>query len=79
MNYDDLLKLVRKNEYLAKTNAFSNFWADQPALDNFIKSNRDRLVKEGAVVRIGRDLFIHVDQFRNSATKILSEMRREAA
>ncbi|MGV0953408.1 MAG: hypothetical protein ACOYBR_03790 [Fluviibacter sp.] len=69
----DLSSLRRKGDYYA-TEApdwVRNIWKRPEGFDWFIKNNRTQLSDAGAIVRIGRDWFVDVDQFPMAATKVM--------
>ena len=65
--------LIRKRDYYndAAPLWVRNIWSRKEALDHFIKYNRQRLTSAGAVVKIGRDYFVHADKFSPVAIEIL--------
>ena len=69
----DLSSLRRKGDYYT-TEApdwVRNIWTRPESFDWFIKSNRAQLSKAGAIVRLGRDWFVDVEQFPAAATRVL--------
>lgn len=56
-----------------------NIWTRPQSFDWFIKANRDALVSQGAVVRLGRDYFVNTESFPQVAESILGVKSGEAA
>lgn len=48
-----------------------NIWPRPESFNWFIKTNRDTLVSQGAVVRLGRDYFVDAEVFPKAAQAIL--------
>jgi len=70
MNLDSL---TRKRDYYEEAAPLwiRKIWARPQAFEHFIKYNKVRLTKEGALVKIGRDYFVASEKFPNIATEIL--------
>lgn len=69
----DLSSLRRKGDYYA-TEApdwVRTIWKRPAGFDWFIKNNRSQLAEHGAIVRLGRDWFVDVEQFPTAAKQIL--------
>jgi len=69
----DLSSLRRKSDYYANEapDWVRNIWTRPEGFDWFIKNNRTQLSEAGAIVRLGRDWFVDVEQFPVAATQIL--------
>lgn len=46
-------------------------WARPQGFDWFIKHHRAELAAAGAIIRLGRDWFVHTNRFPNTAQQIL--------
>ena len=69
----NLESLTRKRDYYEEAAPLwvRKIWARPQAFEHFIKYNKVRLTKEGALVKIGRDYFVAYEKFPNIATEIL--------
>jgi hypothetical protein len=69
----NLESLTRKRDYYEEAAPLwiRKIWSRPQAFDHFIKYNKVRLTKDGALVKIGRDYFVATEKFPNVATKIL--------
>ena len=69
----NLESLTRKRDYYEEVAPVwvRKIWSRPQAFDHFIKYNKVRLTKEGALVKIGRDYFVASEKFPNIATEIL--------
>ena len=69
----NLESLSRKRDYyeVAAPLWVRKIWSRSQAFDHFVKYNKVRLTKEGALVKIGRDYFVVSEKFPDVATEIL--------
>ena len=69
----NLESLTRKRDYYEEAAPLwiRKIWSRPQAFDHFIKYNKVRLTKEGALVKIGRDYFVASEKFPNIVTEIL--------
>ena len=73
MNDVQLSALRRKGDYYRNESPewVRTVWARPQGFDWFIKHHRTELATDGAIIRLGRDWFIDVDQFPVAAKRIL--------
>ena len=65
--------LIRKRDYYDEKSPqwVRNIWSRKESFNNFIKYNRQSLVEQGAVVKIGRDYFVDVEKFPTIARQVI--------
>lgn len=73
MTYELICNLRRKPDYYGSDGPswIRSIWTTPSSFDWFLKNNRQRLISEGAIHRLGRDYFIHCQRFPEAACKIL--------
>lgn len=73
MSYDFINDLRRKPDYYDHDGPtwIRSIWNTPSSFDWFLKNNRQQLLSEGAIHRLGRDYFIHRQRFPDVACRIL--------
>ena len=73
MTYELIGNLRRKPEYycVEGPNWIRSVWNKPSSFDWFLKRNRQALLNEGAIHRLGRDYFIDNKRFPEVACKLL--------
>lgn len=56
-----------------------NVWPRPESFNWFCKANRDRLVEQGAMHKLGRDWFVDTEVFPTAAERILGVCQGEGA
>jgi hypothetical protein len=77
MNTLDLDNLCRKVDYYDRLpQTYRTFIHSEQSYNWFIKENRSELEKRGAIVKIGRDYFVHLMAFPQAVEEILISKAR---
>lgn len=73
MNKVELSKLRRKRDYYESEAPewIRAIWSRRESFDWFLKNNRHKLTKSGALVRIGRDYFVNSSSFPEIAQSLI--------
>jgi len=73
MSNIELSKLRRKDDYYQNgaPDWVRTIWDRKESFEWFLKNNRRELVNSHAIVRLGRDYFVHSDRFDGVAKKII--------
>ncbi len=73
MHSSSISDLRRKRDYYLQDapDWVRTFWTKPESFNWFIKNNRSELTHQGAILRLGRDYFIDLNQFPHAAKNIL--------
>ncbi|QWD95052.1 hypothetical protein C2759_02630 [Polynucleobacter sp. MG-Unter2-18] len=73
MNDVELSKLRRKDDYYQNgaPDWVRIIWGRKESFEWFLKNNRRELVQSHAIIRLGRDYFVHSGRFDVVAKKII--------
>ena len=69
----ELSKLRRKQDYYEREapDWIRTIWDRKESFEWFLKNNRHKLIQNHAIIRIGRDYFIHTGYFDSVAKQII--------